>query len=228
MYLTTCLSLNLVEKCCGHFQETYGAQHGKGSQQCGTYMYSEIIAAGEWICIISLPKLTSTKFPGVDYLFDQTTQTAIGYLSKDSSDGWTKAGTWVTFNDKNSITALGKYISMWCIKPMLDFYVFHLFCFVQVTIILLEHLCLTHLRTRLITRLGVLLWMHSTSHSSLRATTSKMAVAMYAQRLLVKTAKDVTILLTLATNCVKSRDTLFQCYHYDLYSVLCLDDKYIY
>ena len=41
------------------------------------------------------------------------------------------------------------------IKPMLDFHVFHLFYLVQATTILLEHLCLTHLKTQLITRVGV-------------------------------------------------------------------------
>lgn len=67
--------------------------YGKGSQLCGTYMYSEIVAAGP------------------SYYFDQETQTAIGYMTKDSGDGWTKAGTWFTFNDKNSISAITKYIS---------------------------------------------------------------------------------------------------------------------
>lgn len=32
-------------------------------------------------------------------------------MSKDSADGWTKAGTWFTYNDKNSIAAIAKYIS---------------------------------------------------------------------------------------------------------------------
>ena len=48
---------------------------------------------------------------GVQYYYDQDTQSAIGYLTKDSGDGWTKAGTWFTFNDKTSIEALTKYIS---------------------------------------------------------------------------------------------------------------------
>ena len=53
----------------------------------------------------------SICFAGVEYYFDEHTKTAIGYITKDSSDGWTKAGTWFTFNDKNSIDAVTKYIS---------------------------------------------------------------------------------------------------------------------
>ena len=54
---------------------------------------------------------THTHYIGVQYYYDQDTQSAIGYLTKDSGDGWTKAGTWFTFNDKSSIKALTKYIS---------------------------------------------------------------------------------------------------------------------
>ena len=32
-------------ECCGPFAQTYGAKFGKGSQLCGTYMYSELQAA---------------------------------------------------------------------------------------------------------------------------------------------------------------------------------------
>ena len=73
---------------------TYGAKHGKGSGQCGTYMYSEIAAA--------MPKC----------YYDKTTQTVIGYLSAKSGDGWTEAGTWFSFNDKNSVQAITQYIGM--------------------------------------------------------------------------------------------------------------------
>ena len=44
------------------------------------------------------------------YYFDEHTQSAIGYMDKDSADGWTKAGTWFTYSDKTSIDALVKYI----------------------------------------------------------------------------------------------------------------------
>lgn len=56
-------------------------------------MYSEIIAAG------------------AQYYFDDQTKTAIAYMTSDSSDGWTKAGTWFTYSDKNSIAAINDYIS---------------------------------------------------------------------------------------------------------------------
>lgn len=55
--------------------------------------------------------LMSASPIGFEYYFDQLTKTAIGYLSSDSADGWTQAGTWVTFNDQNSIDATVKYIS---------------------------------------------------------------------------------------------------------------------
>lgn len=85
--------LTCVGQCCGPFKDTYGALYGKGSQLCGTYMYSEIRAAGP------------------DYYFDTQTNTAISYMKSDSQDGWTKAGTWFTYNDKTSIEGITKYIS---------------------------------------------------------------------------------------------------------------------
>jgi chitinase len=77
--------------CCGPFKQTYGGGFGKGSQQCGSLMYSEIVAAG------------------FDTYYDQTTMSNIGYLSQDSGDGHTKKGAWVTYNDKDSLTAITKY-----------------------------------------------------------------------------------------------------------------------
>jgi len=73
-------------KCCGPFQQTYGAQPGQGSSQCGTMMYSEIQAA----------KPT--------YYYDSTTKSAIGFWSSQGGDGYTAAGTWLTYNDKTSVT----------------------------------------------------------------------------------------------------------------------------
>ena len=61
-------------QCCGAFKTTYGAKYGKGSQLCGTYMFSEIIAAG------------------FSVTHDTETNSDIGYLSADSADEWTKAG----------------------------------------------------------------------------------------------------------------------------------------
>jgi len=73
-------------KCCGPFQQTYGAQPGQGSYQCGTMMYSEIQAA----------KPT--------YYYDSTTKSAIGFWSSQGGDGYTAAGTWLSYNDKTSVT----------------------------------------------------------------------------------------------------------------------------
>lgn len=79
--------------CCGPFQQTYGAKYGLGSRQCGTYMYSEIIAAG------------------IEYNYDRATQTAIGYVADESIDNWTEKGTWFSFNDRNSVQAITQFIS---------------------------------------------------------------------------------------------------------------------
>lgn len=85
---------NTIGKCCGPFQQSYGAKYGRGSCQCGTYMYSEIITAG------------------VQYYYDRATQTAIGYKKDNNSrDQWTESGTWFTFNDRNSIEAIMQFIS---------------------------------------------------------------------------------------------------------------------
>ena len=48
MYVCTCLyhAMHHLGQCCGPFKNTYGALYGKGSKLCGTYMYSEIVAAG--------------------------------------------------------------------------------------------------------------------------------------------------------------------------------------
>jgi len=77
--------------CCGPFKQTYGAQPGKGSSMCGTMMYSEIQAA----------KPTTT--------YDTQTESTIGYWSQTGSDGYTAAGTWLTYNDARSVTAITKY-----------------------------------------------------------------------------------------------------------------------
>lgn len=77
--------------CCGPFQQTYGAQPGKGSSLCGTMMYSEIQAAQP-----------------MNY-FDQQTQSTIGYWSQQGADGYTAPGTWISYNDAKSLTAITKY-----------------------------------------------------------------------------------------------------------------------
>jgi chitinase len=77
--------------CCGPFQQTYGAQPGKGSSLCGTMMYSEI----------QLAKPTN--------YYDNKTETVIGYWSSQGADGYTAAGTWLTYNDVNSLIAITNY-----------------------------------------------------------------------------------------------------------------------
>jgi len=85
--------------CCGPFADTYGAKYGKGSNLCGTMMYSEIQAAN--------PDST---------MYNTETQTMIGFFSKAGADGWTDAGTWLTYNDKTSVTA----ITNWANSQNLD------------------------------------------------------------------------------------------------------------
>jgi chitinase len=77
--------------CCGPFAATYGGGYGPGSQQCGSLMYSEILAAG------------------FETYYDSKTVSNIGYLSHDGNDGHMKKGAWVTYNDKDSLTAITKY-----------------------------------------------------------------------------------------------------------------------
>jgi len=81
----------LQGRCCGPFQQTYGAQPGKGSSLCGTMMYSEIQAAQP------------------ETFYDTKTQSAIGYLTKAGADGYTAQGTWITYNDKQSVSTIAQY-----------------------------------------------------------------------------------------------------------------------
>ena len=54
-------------------------------------MYSEIEAAGP------------------EYYYDTGTQSMIAYQKTDSADGWTKAGTWMTYNDATSAKAIADF-----------------------------------------------------------------------------------------------------------------------
>ena len=54
-------------------------------------MYSEIQAAGP------------------EEFYDNQTQTTIGYLTKDSADDWTKAGTWITYSGVESAKAITQF-----------------------------------------------------------------------------------------------------------------------
>lgn len=71
--------------CCGDFLGTYGVKGGSGCQQCGSMMHSEIVAAG------------------FETIFDEASGSNIGYLKEDSADGYTKAGTWISYVDKDAI-----------------------------------------------------------------------------------------------------------------------------
>lgn len=81
-------------KCCGPYRLTFGAKGGLGAQECGMYLYSEIQAISD-----------------AEYYYDKTTQTAIGYVWQNSSDGWTEGGTWFSYNDQNSVQAVAQFIS---------------------------------------------------------------------------------------------------------------------
>jgi len=74
-------------ECCGDFLGTYGVKGGKGCNQCGSMMASEIDAAG------------------FETFYDEKSGSTIGYLEKNSKDGYTKAGTWISYVDKTAIQA---------------------------------------------------------------------------------------------------------------------------
>lgn len=78
-------------ECCGPFKSTFGAKPGKACSQCGVMMYSEILAAG-----------CSTTY-------DDETKSDIMYCDSAGQDGYTEAGTWITYNDKKSIHEITQY-----------------------------------------------------------------------------------------------------------------------
>lgn len=88
------INATIQGECCSPFQHTFGAKGGPASNTCGMYMYSEILAIQD-----------------ARLYYDKLTQTAVGYLKQDSRDGWTKGGTWFSYNNKNSIKAITQYIS---------------------------------------------------------------------------------------------------------------------
>jgi len=80
-------------QCCGTFGSTYGGKFGKASQQCGSYMYSEIIAA------------KPTNY------YDATTASDIGFWPSAGADsGYTAAGTWVSYNGPKSLSTITEYV----------------------------------------------------------------------------------------------------------------------
>lgn len=78
--------------CCGPFATTGGGAPGRGAQQCGTYMISEIAAAA--------PDKT---------FYDNATQSAIAYFTSVGADGYTQPGVWITYNDERSSVAFADY-----------------------------------------------------------------------------------------------------------------------
>lgn len=86
--------------CCGPFKNTYGGKPGQGSEQCGLMMYSEILAA------------LGGEDGNTSVYFDNQTQSAIAYFASPGADGgYTEAGTWITFNNPESIKSIVKYSS---------------------------------------------------------------------------------------------------------------------
>jgi len=79
-------------KCCGPFKNTYGALYGKGCQQCGTMMYSEMQAAN-----------ASMQY------FDPVTQSDIAFWTVAGLDSHTEKGTWLTYNGVQSVEAITQY-----------------------------------------------------------------------------------------------------------------------
>jgi chitinase len=78
--------------CCGPFASTSGGKPGQGCAMCGTMMYSEVMAAAP-------DKM----------LFDNITQSNIAYFTKMGADAWTTPGTWVSYNDAQSMAAITAY-----------------------------------------------------------------------------------------------------------------------
>lgn len=78
-------------QCCGPFKSTYGGKPGQGCSQCGVMMYSEILAAG------------------CETQYDDETKSDIAYCSSAGKDGYTEAGTWITYNGKKSIHEITAY-----------------------------------------------------------------------------------------------------------------------
>lgn len=79
-------------ECCGPFKQTYGAKFGKGCQQCGTMMYSELQAA-----------------KAQDTYYDTVTKSDIAYFSSAGADSHTEKGTWLSYNGVDSVKAITQY-----------------------------------------------------------------------------------------------------------------------
>jgi GH18 family chitinase len=78
--------------CCGPLKSTFGGVPGQNTEQCGTFMYSEIVAAGAQL----------------DALNNET-MSDVAYFTAQGADGYTPAGTWVTYTGPRSAALLAKY-----------------------------------------------------------------------------------------------------------------------
>jgi chitinase len=78
--------------CCGPFVSTNGAKPGQGSALCGTYMYSEIVAAGAQLQTL-----------------DNETKSDIAYFTGVGKDGYTAPGTWITYTGPDSAREIVAY-----------------------------------------------------------------------------------------------------------------------
>lgn len=85
------LTATKQQACCGPYRLTYGASAGAGCALCGSMMFSEIRAAG------------------CPQYMDWETLSHISYCAEDSLDGHTKAGTWISWNDFDSLEMVSKY-----------------------------------------------------------------------------------------------------------------------
>jgi GH18 family chitinase len=78
--------------CCGPFVATNGAKPGPGSSLCGTYMYSEVVAAGAQL-----------------HALDNRTASDVAYFTAMGADGYTAPGTWITYTGPDSAKLIVEY-----------------------------------------------------------------------------------------------------------------------
>jgi len=78
-------------KCYGPFKDTYGGAPGKGCNQCGVMMNSEIEAAQ------------------CENYFDEQTKSDVAYCSSQGADGYTDAGIWISWQSVESNQAVVDY-----------------------------------------------------------------------------------------------------------------------
>jgi len=82
--------------CCGPFQNTYGGKPGQHCQQCGVYMYSEVLNA-----------LGGSE---AGSYHDPQTVSDIAYMAGPGQDGgYTEEGTWISFSGTKSIQKIIDY-----------------------------------------------------------------------------------------------------------------------